>query len=423
MTKGRGKARTFSHFLPLLFFGCLSRFLLLSRESLWLDETQSLLLAGRSLSLHVRDLFFFSQWTDAHPFFYHFILKLWTVLFGVSELALRSLSATFGVLLIVATYWVGKKLISEKVGFVAAILVLLNPVALHYAQEARMYSLVSFLILLSTYLFFSLLTGPTKITFIAYVLCSATLIYSDYLGFLLLFGQLVFFLIWLHQTSDLRSTKTVVWAYLMILVLYIPWLPNTLGIQKWDMISWMAPPTLVQGIVVFLDALGVTAWPYRALGSFGSPGAVILGAAGGIVGGSALILGFRSALRDRSSFQFLMAVLGLIPLLIFLLSMWVVPIFNLRQIFVYFPFFALLMASGVLSVLAGRNDDEAARGPGRVFKFAFLAFLVLNLAGSVRAYHTDTKEEWRQIAKDLEEVQSNIPVFVSEWYMIDPLQY
>jgi len=81
-----------------------------------------------------------------------------------------------------STYYVGSRTISTRVGAIASLLLLVNPVALYYSQEARMYTLVPLLILFSTFYFYRLLSNPDKKNIILYIVTSSTFMYTDYLG-------------------------------------------------------------------------------------------------------------------------------------------------------------------------------------------------------------------------------------------------
>lgn len=48
----------------LIFLGCLSRFFLIDRESLWLDEAATIDIARGVGSLHLENIVFFSAWEE-----------------------------------------------------------------------------------------------------------------------------------------------------------------------------------------------------------------------------------------------------------------------------------------------------------------------------------------------------------------------
>jgi uncharacterized membrane protein len=129
---------------------------------------------------------------DVHPPLYYYLLKLWASLFNYSLLGLRSFSVLFGLLSIFSVYWIGKRLFSEKVGLVSALLMTISPFAVQYSQEARMYALFGFISLWLTYFFVkALLTNKWKYWF-GWGAISVAFLYTHYLA---LFTFVVFYLV------------------------------------------------------------------------------------------------------------------------------------------------------------------------------------------------------------------------------------
>ena len=129
-----------------MFVGLFLRLISLN-QSLWLDEATTALVAKMSLP----DMFSkFLPW-DFHPPFYYLIMKLWTDIFGCSEISLRFPSILFGLGTIYFTYLVGKKLFNKKTGLVASALLATSGLAVYYSQEARMYALAALLVSCSIY--------------------------------------------------------------------------------------------------------------------------------------------------------------------------------------------------------------------------------------------------------------------------------
>ena len=128
--------------------GLILRFISLS-QSLWLDEATSALVAKMPLT----DIFTKFLPGDFHPPLYYLILKLWTSMFGFSEISLRIPSVIFGLGIIYITYLIAKKLFNEKTAILSSILLATSGLAVYYSQEARMYSLAALLVALLVYLF------------------------------------------------------------------------------------------------------------------------------------------------------------------------------------------------------------------------------------------------------------------------------
>lgn len=117
-------------------------------QSLWLDEaTTAQTLKHLSISQIISQ---FSP-TDFHPPLYYIGMKLWTNLFGYSELALRAPSVVFAILTSLVVYLIGKRLRDEHVGLAAMLLFLFNPLVIYYSQEARMYMMAVFFLTTALY--------------------------------------------------------------------------------------------------------------------------------------------------------------------------------------------------------------------------------------------------------------------------------
>jgi 4-amino-4-deoxy-L-arabinose transferase-like glycosyltransferase len=128
--------------LALLLLALLVRFYRLDAQSLWLDEGSSWQLARASWASLLGELL---NPTAGYPL-YHLLLKLWIAIFGDSELALRAPSALAGALAVPAVYMAGRELgrDARAAGYAmsAALIVLIGPFPLWYAQEAKVYSLL-----------------------------------------------------------------------------------------------------------------------------------------------------------------------------------------------------------------------------------------------------------------------------------------
>ncbi len=116
-------------------------------KSIWWDESLSLYRAQHSVPYIVSGQIEFqgSVSTDLHPPLYFMLLRAFILLGGESDLLLRLPSAFFGTLLVPLLYALGTRLRSRRTGWFAAALGALSPFVLWYAQEARMYTMVTFL--------------------------------------------------------------------------------------------------------------------------------------------------------------------------------------------------------------------------------------------------------------------------------------
>jgi mannosyltransferase len=117
------------------------RFGTLDIQSVWLDESSTIVLVRRSFTgmfSHLNN--------EETPPLYFVLVWMWTKVLGTGVLGFRSLSALLGTITIPVMYAVGRR-ISPRVGLWAAALTCVNPAMYYFSQEARCYAL---LILLST---------------------------------------------------------------------------------------------------------------------------------------------------------------------------------------------------------------------------------------------------------------------------------
>jgi len=112
------------------------------QQSLWSDEALTLVIAKWPVhDLLVRPV-------DPTPGLYYLLHK-WLIPDGSSVTAIRAISIVAGTLSIPAMYAIGRLAIGRSAGLLAAVLVALSPPLVDYSQEARVYALEIFLVLLS----------------------------------------------------------------------------------------------------------------------------------------------------------------------------------------------------------------------------------------------------------------------------------
>lgn len=114
---------------------------------LWYDEACSHLVAKNSLPFGI-DQFLLEKDLQHMPL-YFYILNIWMSIFGESDISIRVLSLIFGLATVPLSYIVASKLHSKEIGILASIFVAVNAFLVLYSTEARMYSMVTFLALLS----------------------------------------------------------------------------------------------------------------------------------------------------------------------------------------------------------------------------------------------------------------------------------
>lgn len=132
------------------------RVLLLGTKGMWLDETFSVWLANQN----VADMLQWIVKIDQHPPLYYLLLHFWVGFFGDSPYFARLLSALFGTATIPVIYLIGKRISGTVVGLSAAVFLALSLFNIYFAQETRMYTLLTFNASVAIYALVRLLTDP-----------------------------------------------------------------------------------------------------------------------------------------------------------------------------------------------------------------------------------------------------------------------
>lgn len=131
---------------------------------------------------------------------YNYLLHAWTIPFGYSDTAMRSLSVLLGLVAIFLVYYLVNSYLGDtNIAYFAAFLVAFDPLMITLNRIARSYSLSFVLLLLATLFFLKIVEiqviNRRKIIFIAlYTLLVSLSILNHYLNFLLPLAHGVLFL-------------------------------------------------------------------------------------------------------------------------------------------------------------------------------------------------------------------------------------
>ena len=135
------------------------RVILLGTKGMWLDETFSVWLASHS----VGDMLHWMVKIDQHPPLYYLLLHYWIALNGDTPNNVRLLSVLFGAGTIPIIYLIGKRMSGVVMGLAAAVLLALSLFNIYFAQETRMYTLLTFNAAVAIYTLVRLLTDSRSV--------------------------------------------------------------------------------------------------------------------------------------------------------------------------------------------------------------------------------------------------------------------
>jgi mannosyltransferase len=142
--------------LILTMVGGFLRVLLLGVKGMWLDEAFSVWMANHS----ILEMLQWAARIDQHPPLYYLLLHYWIAIEGDTPYYARLLSVLFGTATIPVIYLIGKRLSGMIVGLAAAVFLTVSPFNIAYAQETRMYTLLTFNAAVAIYALARLLTDP-----------------------------------------------------------------------------------------------------------------------------------------------------------------------------------------------------------------------------------------------------------------------
>ncbi len=326
--------------IPILFLGLVLRLINLN-QSFWLDEAAQALESQNSVS-------WLWQWmtADFHPPLYHFLIHFWIKL-GQADWFLKLPSVFFGVLTIYFLYLLGKKLVSEKFGLLAAFLLAVSPFHIYFSQELRMYSLSALLTTVSMYFFLEAIREDKLKSWVIFILVSILNIYTLYFGFFVLAAQLGYLL---YERALLRRVwKKFILSSAIVAASFIFWLPQFL-------IQLQGGTWLVQALPGWQEAVSspVTKAPLLVLIKFflGQISLANIWLYGLVTLSLTLLLavllfkGFRSQNKKEFLFFFVWFTVPLV--LATVISFWV-PVISPKRLLLTTPAFAGLLALGIIS--------------------------------------------------------------------------
>ncbi len=379
----------------VLLLGAFLRFYDLGAESIWLDESTSVHISKQTVPSIIRWLA-----KDVHPPLYYIALHYWMLVFGTTEVAVRSLSAVFGVASIFLIYQVGRQLFNRHVGLLGSFLLAISWFHIYYSQEARTYTLLALLTLLSFSLFINILKARDTRNWhlVCYFLTNLCLAYTHYFGPFVIASQIVYFIL-------LWDRHKHVWLWFLGVQIatvgfFAPWIPVVIGQGARVSEGFWIPQASIMRVVGAIGTYVGSGW--------GKVPLLIVFFVLCLIGLLTIrrLDGrwtWRKPLQSTKGLSWkvsLESVDEVLLLLIWFVFLVVVP-FLISQVFTSFYVGRYTIgASPALYLLAAR----AVGGLNRQAAYAGIVVIVLlSLPGLQHYYAHDVKPQWREIAMLIED--------------------
>ncbi len=370
----------------ILFLAALLRLWNINKESFWADEGWTMILAkGPALTDVVQTMA-----NDQHPPLYFVLMHYWIDLAGNSEVITRLLSAFWSLIGVAALYRLGADLFSPGAGALAALLLALADNDIFLSQDARHYTAMATLAVLSTLCYFRTLRHPSRRNGIGWLLVSSMLMYTHYLGGLILAVQLIHILVFVRPA---RRLGDMLFRWVAI---GLSWLPWAFVFVEQSLVRYTRP-------ILYQSTLPNSPESFALVRGdlFGSHWALTFGL---------MLLGLVTIVYRDDSARFAWrpalptAYLALWFLLPIMAIIWINqshPILTTRNFLLLTPVIAVLVGHGFM------NLDRRSR------TFLLVVLVALDLT-TVDAYFV--KPPWRQVALDVLDYRvGSEPVLMDVW--------
>ena len=236
--------------------GVAARFV--ARSHLWLDEALTVNIAGLPLTELPAALR-----RDGSPPRYYAALHVWMELFGTGTIAVRALSGICSVACLPLAWRVGHRLGGRTAATSVLVLLALSPFAVHYATEARMYSLAMLLVLAGGLALANLLERPSKGLSAAVALLTGALLLTHYYALytVVAVGAVLLWHAW--RGEERAAARRALRAMVAGSLLFLPWVPILLYQAAHTGAPW---GDTGRGFRTVIDTLGVLVSGYRDAG-------------------------------------------------------------------------------------------------------------------------------------------------------------
>jgi mannosyltransferase len=378
--------------LAITLLGGALRFATLDVQSIWLDESATMILVKRGLGGMLSHL----SSSESAPPLYYVLIWAWTKIFGSGPLGFRSFSALVGTLTIPVMYLAGKR-ISPRAGLWAAALTAVNPAMYYYSQEARAYGLLVFFAACAFVLWQRALEDPSARNLAWWSAASGLALLTHYFAVFLFIPEAVL----LIRRIGFRRCRIAIGAVVLV---GIALAPLALAQRSDGKAGWIEaeslPSRVAQSVKQF--AVGLSA-PLQVVAA---PLIVLLGA------WVVLLLWRRGRDRERSGARDA-AVVAVVALLIplVLAAPHAIDVYDGRNVVATWVALAVLIAAGI-GIRDGRGLSALA-GAG-IVAVSLAVVIAINLLGQYQ------RDDWRGAARAIGTVGSG-RVLVSSEFASAPL--
>jgi 4-amino-4-deoxy-L-arabinose transferase-like glycosyltransferase len=166
----------------------------LDGQSMWWDEIKT----WRRAIMPVGDMLADLIRKQGHLPLYFLLMRPWAAI-GQNAFVLRFFSVIFGVLTVAEMYRFGRLAANRSIGTIAAFLLAVAPLHVWYSQEARMYTLLPFVLLVAHDFLLRAMRQGNMRHWLGYGVAMLVAFYTHYFTVFVLFAHCLYFILHLRQ--------------------------------------------------------------------------------------------------------------------------------------------------------------------------------------------------------------------------------
>lgn len=200
------------YFFIIVFVNIALKIICLDYSSLWFDEVVSVECAWLDFG-HIKHV---SEW-DNNPPFYYYLLSVWVKIFNDSEFCVRLLSVIFSSLAGGVTFLFANKFFNKTTAILSSLLFISSNFLFYYSHEARAYSLVLVLVLLSSYMFLNFTLKNKWIHVFLLGFINFLIVYTHYISAIVILFQILMALIYFDKKNIIKISSSYVITLLLII--------------------------------------------------------------------------------------------------------------------------------------------------------------------------------------------------------------
>lgn len=241
--------------------------LISSHKGIWRDEAFSILISKLTLSQIIK-----ISSTDFSPPLFYLILHIWGKFFGYGSIVIRFLPLIFALLSLILIFrikpFVFSLIISENKNedkkienLLFYLLVVFNLVLIYFSAELRSYSMLTFLVLVSSVLAYLSFFRTKWLYFLLLVITNTAILYTHNLGFIWVFAQFLAMLLYLFIKKRFALLWQLCLSFFITLLLFFPWFKfvfsQTASMKGsfWITFDWIKSLNEYSGLIVFNEGI------------------------------------------------------------------------------------------------------------------------------------------------------------------------